>query len=296
MKKHIIIATLLSVALLAGCKSAPAEMSEVTIDGPVRPIPAWIQKPELCPGERAPFVIICHGLTGFAQESHLTTIADSLQARGIGSIRFNFNGHGGDYKDFEKHTISKEIEEVKAVYDYVASLPWVDASRIGLTGHSQGGFVSGAVAGELGADKIACLCLLAPAACIYTMAQSRQIWGNDFSDADFDALAAAADADSTACQGIPFWKGLTLGWGYLADSGRLNPWTLAARYTGPAMIIQGGADGEDLIKDSRAYCDYMPEIEYVELEGLSHCYPENLPLVGSKAAEFFAGHLLNIPF
>ena len=292
MRHRFIIAAIFASALLAGCRPEPAEMIEATIDGPVRPIPAWIQKPEMKSSDKVPLVIICHGLTGYAQEDHLTIIADSLQRCGIASIRFNFNGHGDDYKEFEKHTISKEVEEVKAVYEYVASLPWVDNSRIGLTGHSQGGFVSGVAAGELGSDKIACLCLLAPAACIYTMSNSKMIWGTDYSSENFEELAARAEADPSASQGIPFWKGLNLGWAYLADSAKLNPWELAARYKGPSMIIQGSADGEDLIRDAKVYCDYMPEIEYIELEGLTHCYPENLPLVANTATAFFVSNLL----
>lgn len=244
------------------------------------------------PGQKIPFVIICHGLTGNAQEAHLTSVADSLEAHGIGSIRFNFNGHGDDKVNFSKHTISKEISEVYAIYDYVSKLPRVDKKRIGITGHSQGGFVAGVAAGELGSKKIASLCMLAPAAFIHTMSVEKNVWGTDCSDMDFHALKAAADADLSAPQGIPLWGAGYLGWEYLIDAAELDPWTLAARYDGPAGIVQGTADVPALYRDSKKYCEHMPGLKFCELEGLSHCYPEDLPLAAHTACEFFVQTLL----
>lgn len=290
--KKIALLLAASVLAFAACKVSEPCLEEVAIPGPVRPINAYIQKPALRPGQKVPFVIICHGLTGNHIERHLTGLADSLQAKGIGSVRFDFNGHGMDYANFTSHTISKEISEALAVYDYAAALPWVDTKRIGLTGHSQGGFVAGVTAGELGADKIACLVLLAPAACIYNFVGTGNFFGFRFNPDELEDLSAAAKEDPEAPKGLPLWgSDFYISWDYMIDALTMNPWTLTARYTGPTCIVQGTADDPALIVDSKAYCDYMPQIKYIELEGLDHCYTQDLPLQARTACDYFVENL-----
>lgn len=236
-------------------------------------------------------VIICHGLTGHKDETHLVMLADSLQARGIASIRFNFNGHGDDEANFTRHTISKEVTEALAVYEYVSSLGWVDAGRIAVAGHSQGGVVAGLTAGELGADKVKCLGLMAPAACIHTEVLSGDFVGKKYTDEEIRELKSAADSDPAAPQGFDFWGGRCLGWDYVIDAAALDIHALTARYKGPTAIIQGTKDDPGLIVDSKAYLEYMPGLEYFELEGLTHCYPEDFPLAAHTTAAFLAEHL-----
>ena len=63
----------------------------VTIDGSKGKLAAVIQSPQLKAGERCPMVMLCHGFTGNKEAKLLTLLADSLQANGIASIRFDFN-------------------------------------------------------------------------------------------------------------------------------------------------------------------------------------------------------------
>ena len=94
---------------------------------------AVIQKPE---GDNLEMVMILHGLTGHKNEKHITAFSDALEAEGIASIRFDFNGHGDSYGEFEDMTIPNEIEDARRVYEYVRNLPYVESVSIG--GHSQG--------------------------------------------------------------------------------------------------------------------------------------------------------------
>ena len=137
------------------------ETQTLSIDGSKGKLSAVIQRPELNPGEKCRMVMILHGLTGNKNETHITAIADALEARGIASIRFDFNGHGESDGDFVNMTVPNEIEDAKRVYEYVKSLDYVDS--VSVIGHSQGAVVTGMLAGELGADKIHSIVLLAPA-------------------------------------------------------------------------------------------------------------------------------------
>ena len=96
---------------------------------------AVIQTPETQPGHKIPMVIICHGFTGNKDELLLRTLADSLERLGVGSIRFDFNGHGRSDGLFEQMTVPNEIVDTKHVLEYVEHLDYVN--RIALAGHSE---------------------------------------------------------------------------------------------------------------------------------------------------------------
>lgn len=158
MRKHLVFMAVL-VFMLSSCGSSSTEA--LGIYGSQGRLSAVIQKPELNPGKKCRMVMILHGLTGNKNETHITAIADALEARGIASIRFDFNGHGESDGDFVNMTVPSEIEDAKRVYEYVKSLDYVDS--VSVIGHSQGAVVTGMLAGELGADKIHSIVLLAPA-------------------------------------------------------------------------------------------------------------------------------------
>jgi len=67
---------------------------EVFIDGDHGRLKAIIQSPKLQDGEKCPMVVFCHGFSGSKDGPVFELIADTLQAHGIASIRFDFNGHG----------------------------------------------------------------------------------------------------------------------------------------------------------------------------------------------------------
>ncbi|MBQ0077734.1 MAG: alpha/beta fold hydrolase [Bacteroidales bacterium] len=224
-------------------------------------------------------MIICHGLTGHKDELHLTTLADSLQSYGVASVRFDFNGHGEYDTPFSQHTLAKEMDDLQVIFDYVSSLPWVDTGRIGLTGHSQGGAVAGMKAGELGADKVKCLALLSPAACIHTYALQNTFLG-------FDLPKFEEMPDS-----ISFVKGLSLNKEYFRVAREMDIHALTAPYSGPVCLLQGDADMPTLYTDALRYKDYLPQMEMFIREGYDHCYTSNVSEALVPAIHFLVDNL-----
>src|SRR5574344_1309045 len=147
--------------LMATNKPIAGNKENVTIEGSKGKLAAVIQKPELKEGQTCPMAIVMHGFGGNKDSKLLELICDSLQANGVASLRFDFNGHGASEGDFKDMTVPNEIADATKVYEYVRKLPYV--SDITLTGHSQGGVVASMTAGELG-NKISKVVLLAPAA------------------------------------------------------------------------------------------------------------------------------------
>ena len=228
-----------------------------------------------------PVVIICHGLTGSKDEMHISKLADELRIRGIASVRFDFNGHGQSDGLFREHTVANEVEDVKCIYEYVRSLPWVDASRIGIAGHSQGGYVAGVAAGDLGTDRIKAVSLLAPAALIHTTTRE----GVCFGDGNMKLGNIEDLPDSIMIWGRYFGKE------YLKAALETDAYARTAAYEGPVYILQGTADDRRLYEDALRYQDCLKDCKIEILENYPHCYDPNVRLAMSKAAQWFLDNL-----
>ncbi len=119
--------------LTTGSYQAAQKGEVVFIDGHHGRLKALIQKPELQQGEKCPMVIFCHGFSGTKDGPLFELVADTLQAHGIASIRFDFNGHGESEGDFKDMTVPNEIEDAKKVVAYVRDLRYV--SSMAIVGH-----------------------------------------------------------------------------------------------------------------------------------------------------------------
>ena len=188
---------------------------------------AVIQTPETQPGHKIPMVIICHGFTGNKDELLLRTLADSLERQGVGSIRFDFNGHGRSDGLFEQMTVPNEIVDTKHVLEYVEHLDYVN--RIALAGHSQGGVVAAMTGGELGNGRIDALVLLAPAGVL----RDDALRGNTFGK-----IYDPKNPPET----IELWGGRKLGGNYIRTAIGLPIYETAMHYTGPTLVIHGESD------------------------------------------------------
>ena len=204
--------------------AAFGETIPVQIDGAVGKLSAVIQKPE---GEKMPMVMILHGFTGSKNEKLLTTFADALEAEGIASIRFDFNGHGESEGDFVNMTVLNEIEDAKHVYEYVKALDYVES--VSIAGHSQGGVVTSMTAGQIGAEKVKRVVLFAPAAVL----RDDAIRGN--------VMGTAYDAGNPP-ESVKIFGKYDLGRDYMVTSQTLPIYETAAKFTGPACIIHGTGD------------------------------------------------------
>lgn len=223
--QSFLVAALATLALTVSAQ----QQTDVTIPGPNGDLKAVVTRPAAAAdGKKVPLVIVCHGFMGNMQSSLLTAICDSLQARGIGSIRFDFDGHGKSGGRFEDMTVPKEIADAETVYGYARALPWVN--RIGIAGHSQGGVVSAMTAGELGDKRIKAVALLAPAAVLRDDALRGTIMGKVY-----NPHAVPAD-------GVELWGGKRLGKAYIESAQGLPIYDTARRYHGPALIVHGTWD------------------------------------------------------
>ncbi|UOF88785.1 alpha/beta hydrolase [Fodinisporobacter ferrooxydans] len=128
--------------------------------------------PKLRDEEKLPAVILFHGFTANKLQEHrmFLKLSRSLENLRIACFRFDFLGSGESDGDFEDMTVSKELEEAKAILQFVRQDPRIDPHRISLLGLSLGGLVASVLAGDHPAE-IDKLVLLAPAGNMYEIIQ-----------------------------------------------------------------------------------------------------------------------------
>ena len=174
-------------------------------------------------------IISCHGFMG----SHKDQLPYcKIFARwGFAAYCFDFNGGGihsqSDGKTTDM-TVFTEAEDLEAVIDFVSTEDYVDISKLILMGCSQGGFVSGIVAGRL-KDRVSRLIMFYPALCIPDDARRGQMIMAKFDPADIPETVPCGP--------------MLLGRGYPTSVLNVDPYELLSPYQGPVCIVHGDADG-----------------------------------------------------
>ncbi len=250
---------------------------KVVIGGSKGKLSAIIQKPELKAGEKVPMAILMHGFTADKDSRIIALLADSLQARGIASIRFDFNGHGESEGDFQEMTVPNEIEDAKMVYEHVKALPYV--SDVALAGHSQGGVVASMVAGELGNDKVKAVVLFAPAAVLRDDVIRGNTMGAFYNPLDPPEYVQLGNKK--------------LGGDFIRTAFSLPIYPTAAKYTGAACIIHGNGDRIVPYTYGERYHEIWQNSQLHILEGYDHGFSQNEYRATSIAASFLYDTLKN---
>ena len=261
---------------MALCLSAHAKTEKRMVEGSKGKLSAVIQVPELKAGEKVPMVMLMHGFMGNKNGALEQQMADELEAQGIASIRFDFNGHGESEGDFQEMTVPNEIEDAKKIYAFAKSLPFVE--KIAMSGHSQGGVVTAMIAGELGTAEVACIVLLAPAAVL----RDDAIRGNTMGKV-YDPLNPP--------EYVEMFGGLKLGREYIKTDFWLPIFETAEKYTGPACIIHGTGDRVVPFTYGERFHHQWPGSVYHRMDGHDHGFTQDLRKVTDLAVSFLVEHL-----
>jgi hypothetical protein len=73
-------------------------------------------------------------------------LADALNRNGIAVLRYDKRGVGGSTGDYDAATTVDFVSDAEAAVTWLKTQPQIDALRIGLLGHSEGGVIAPAVA------------------------------------------------------------------------------------------------------------------------------------------------------
>ncbi|MEP7293794.1 MAG: alpha/beta fold hydrolase [Chloroflexota bacterium] len=231
--------------------------SSVTLDNGV--VGTLVQPAAEAP---APVVLLLHGFASSRDEvgDMYKRLAGELAEYGIGSLRIDFRGWGESAGEMTDSTVSGQVEDAAAAYDYLSGLDWVDSECVGLVGFSLGGSIAVFSAGEHP-----------------DWYQSMALWstGGDLNEAFLEELGqenfdtAASDGEVTIDLGF---RMVTLGNDFFTGLDAYDYEAEFANYDGALMVVAGSEDG------SAEYLDWYRENAQGNLkasflvEGADHIY------------------------
>ncbi len=270
---------IMAIALMSAISaSAQAATSSVTIDGDHGKLSALVTTPE---GKSSyPMVIICHGFTANKESVLLESLSEKLEKLGIGSVRFDFNGHGHSEGKFEDMTVLNEISDAKKVYEYVKGHK--EVSSVSLAGHSQGGVVASMLAGELGYDRIKSVVLMAPAAVLRDDAIRGQL---------FDIRYDSINPPKSVSLHHPEHPDYSIGRMYIKTAQTLPIFETAGKYEGPVMMIHGMHDIVVPYTYSERYHETFKNSELKLMQSADHSFTSQYDEATTLAADFFDKHI-----
>lgn len=236
------------------------------------------------PGDSAekkkyPGVVLFHGFTGNRMEPGFMFVRFSrlLMQHGIASIRFDFWGSGESDGDFDKMTLSGELEDANSILSYFRSRDEIDENRVFILGLSMGGTVAGYTAG-IHSDNVRGLILWAPAGEMKNRLKERE-----------DVIAKEAFKGNPLDMG-----GLVVGMQFIEDVKNLNILNVTSKYSGDVIIIHGTEDKSVPTKVSKHYRDIFGNRAVLEfIEGANHTFQgaEWISRLFSLSLEFIKSRL-----
>lgn len=279
---------LAAACMLAACQHVaatppppPAGSEEaLTAPGPLGPLAGTLRRP--APG--APLVLILPGSGPTDRDGNnplgvaaapYRYLADALAAGGVGSLRIDKRGLGGS---------AGAVADGNAVTvaDYVTDTTrWIAAARaltgakcVWLAGHSEGGLVALAAAGE---DGVCGLVLLeAPGRPLGTLMREQLAANPANAPLMADALAALAKLEQGERVDVSgFHPALQRLFapqvqGFLIDMLGRDPAALARASTLPLLIVSGGRDLQVAPADAEALAAARPDAERLTLPAMNH--------------------------
>ncbi|MEM7248040.1 MAG: alpha/beta fold hydrolase [Acidobacteriota bacterium] len=202
------------------------------------------------PGEsgRRDLVVVGHGVTANKDREWAVTLAETLSAGGLATLRLSFSGNGESEGRFEESNITKEVEDLSSVIDALVS-SW----RLAYVGHSMGGAV-----GVLHANEDLRIQALVSLAGMVEVAE--------FAQRKFGELTPGRDCmwDKPECP---------LSQEYLDDlAGIGTVMGAAAEISVPWLLVHGDADTVVPLSDSQAAAESCDEAELVVMSGVDHVF------------------------
>lgn len=208
--------------------------------------------------DRCTLVIMMHGFLGSKEKVPMGFLTRVILQAGFAVLRFDFDGYGESDGPEEGNTVPKMLEDAKAVWDYAATLPFVD--RTILLGHSQGGVVAGMLAGRLekAGTPPSALALLAPASVLKEFARRGRF---------FTIRCNPANPPAT----IPLY-GFKMGREYILTAQTLPIEEESSWYTGPVCLIHGTWDFVVPISCSEGYHRRYQNSEFHRIRCTGHIF------------------------
>ncbi len=258
-------------------------------------------------GTAKPVVVFLHGFKGFKDWGCWHLFAATFVEAGFVFVKFNFSHNGvtldkpaefADLEAFGRNTYSKELADLDAVSAWLAEgrapLPAgeMDASRLGLVGHSRGGGIA-----LIQAAHDARVKAVATWAGVSNLAF---LWEGNPALEHWKKQGVIYVHNARTGQEMPVY--IDLYKDFIAHQPRLNVEHAMRNQTKPCLIVHGTADTSVPAQAARQLHAWNPASKLLFVEGADHVLGQQHPCAGTtlppharQVAEasisFFRAHL-----
>ncbi|MBR4592461.1 MAG: alpha/beta fold hydrolase [Elusimicrobiaceae bacterium] len=269
MKKIIFLFVATGLLGLGGCTTIPSQ-PDFTIQGDHGKLAAVLHTPA---NKKAyPLVLIVHGFNASKEMDLLVELSKQLNARGIATLRFDFNGHGASEGSFLDMTIPNELEDARRVYKYARRLPGV--TSVSAVGHSQGGVIVGMLAGELGEKNLRSIALMSPAPELKEDTARGDLFGVKYNP-------------QNPPEYITLSNGLKVGRAFLETTPHVPIYEVSSKYTGPVLVVHSKDDQLVPYRYGAEYSRVFTQARLKTLHGFNHNFTQDITAVDKIVADFF---------
>jgi dienelactone hydrolase len=264
----VLLGAAASMAYAAPLPNGPFDFTAKAVSVPSRgvSIPAVLTLP-VAEG-KLPLVVIAHGHGGSKEENGgLTSIAESLAARGIASIRMDFPGCGESAEPFIQNNLTNMMADFAAARDYAMANAPIDAASVGAFGYSMGGRIAILSSGQ----GYKSLGLLAPLGNDGPNGMYAFMGGSE----QYAALAAKAKADGHVLFTTPFGQKQDLSAKWFDDNAAAKGLAAISSFKGRILFVTGDADTiipASVIQETAGAAKASAGIEIVQVAGADHGY------------------------
>ena len=234
-----------------------------------------------------------NGNQGQIRSRLLSQTAVALADHGIATFRYDkraMAGYASGYPDLDEmgafFSLDRFVSDAEDALEFMRSQPGIDADRIAVLGHSEGGLIALTLAAGDN-PPLGIMCLAAPGRPVAELIRDQiaaQI-GKTSPDsveqilASFDAAIDAVKKQEPLPTDLPAWMGSMFNpttVGIMRDYAEIDPVELARNAKGPVLVLNGTADlqvsaEKDAAVLAEALSSRKDEITTLTiLEGISH--------------------------
>jgi alpha-beta hydrolase superfamily lysophospholipase len=227
-------------------------------------------------------VIISHGFTASKESKLYVELQNELNKIGIGTLRYDYYGHGKMYCDNAKYTVTKDVTLSKCVDSINAAISFVRSQgnySIGLVGSSFGGLISLIAASQ--DPEIRALVLKS------SVTEPIAFWKQRLGDERIKKWKQ---------EGIMHYdkhgENFELNYSFWEDLITYNTYKMAKNIACPILIIHGGNDSVVPLKQSQDLARIV-NTEVNVVEGANHDYtnPSQYTKMKKLIIDFFVEKL-----
>lgn len=209
--------------------------------------------------ERLPAIIICHTFHDNKDHEFMVSLWDSLSRQGFICLRFDLSGHGESQGDYRDMTITQDVKDLRAAFDFVSNLEQTDRKRVGILGHSTGGI--DAILFSAGHKEVKSIAVLSARADI-----------QEFIDSYMDKYQQEEWKRTGRAE---FYGMEEVSADFLRDAERYEILEEIKNVKCPMMIVHGTEDARVPFEDARELFNHAKEPKRIELiEGADHHFSE----------------------